>query len=301
MPGTFQVLGKLAQMSSQTDVLSIGVDAYSAIFRGFLKQQQGFSVVKDIEKMVVMKDRKTTKFYQHGYQGLVCDLFYYGVKDNSLLLGSAGAFSGVVEEKCSEFWPDVTRIDLQVTVQLPEKYDDMISQTAREQLRLSEIKKRWADVRHMESEDGSTLYVGKREAEVMLRLYDKGRDYGVDTGFVFRFEVQYRNDKAKRIADGIARADGKEGTILKTVFNAYYDKGIRVPVSYCDKSTVLNPPEKKTSNDEYLAWARQVLGGTTRTLQGFSEGQELLRELGIQTSFLDMVDLQDKENGVELG
>lgn len=281
-----------ARISDKVEVVSASVDAFSAIWRGEKKSGYAMEVIKYLDGLFVNTSVRSLPYHVHGYRGLVNSHYYWGQKGNDTLLGATGAVASVVEEKSRGFFPSVTRIDLEATVLLPEVDDGW-------------VKRIWKDYRHREermkvvrspskfvsSDSGDTLYIGRRGAQKMLRLYDKGGQQGDLKGEVIRYEVEYREEMAENVAFGIARRDTSiEDFILRQVFTAYYQSHIRLPVDYQAKIEVSTPPLRPSGQDRYLEWIRAVVGPAVARASGFSEGQELLRDMGIQTSFLEQVD-----------
>lgn len=56
------------------------------------------------------------------------------------------------------------------------------------------------------SSEGMTVYFGSRTSDVMLRLYDKGKEQKVDYEW-YRWELEIKHDKADMIAQKIIQAD----------------------------------------------------------------------------------------------
>jgi len=52
----------------------------------------------------------------------------------------------------------------------------------------------------IESPSGDTFYLGSRSSEKMVRVYDKGKEQGVDTQWL-RIEMEFKGDAASRAAD----------------------------------------------------------------------------------------------------
>lgn len=289
-------LAKMAQISNKADLLSCGVDAYTAVFRGSSRVDKAMELVQLLEFKLNIANVPKSLYANHGYNGVNYGLFFYGVKGQNVIIGSAGAGSVEVEEICRPYFPEVTRIDFQVTVNLPFADEELIPQIYKEQLKLAKVKKRWPDAKLVSSVGGETLYVGKRGSGTMLRLYDKGSDYQIDPGLILRFEIEYRDEIATNMAHALARVASIDDQILRQVFHGFYQRGIRLPLEYGEWPDSLSVPSNGASHQAYLDWARRVIGPTMKKLQGFNEGQELLRELGIQTSFLDNEDSQKSED-----
>ncbi len=295
----FNSISKMAQICHKTDILSVGVDAYTCVFRGPHKVEAGLSIVQRFGEMLNERGLKSRIYRSHGYEGLINDFYFYGVKGQNVLFGCVGSLSVEVEEACRNLFPDVTRMDWQVTVNLPFAEELLAEQFYREQVRMAKIRNRYPEPRLVASPTGQTLYVGKRGSGIMLRVYDKGEAFGVDPGLIWRFEVEMRDELAIKYAHNLARKDcTTEEFILNNLFHQFYQRGIRVPIEYGEKREVIGVPSNGAGHAAYLEWARRVVGPTMQKLSGFNEGVELLREMGIQTTFLDSLNLQNEEDKV---
>jgi hypothetical protein len=114
-----------------------------------------------------------------------------------------------------------TRIDLCVDVVMSSR----VLGIAR---KLKDTYKGRHNVKLIESDTGDTLYVGSREAESMLRIYDKSAFYGEELGHVWRFEVEYKRGLARGAAEYVEE-EGLQG-ISDAIWSDCRAKDIPCPV-----------------------------------------------------------------------
>ena len=282
----YKTISKMASMKDQVELVSVGVDAYSAIFRGHPLNQRGLEIVKNMETLLNTREMKSRPYQNHGYSGFINEALAYGVKGIATYLASTGMPAVELEKLCRPFFPDVTRVDIQATFQFTFTDEYLIQEFYEEQVRLKKIKARHPEPKMISSATGDTLYLGKRGG-TMARIYDKGRDYSVDPGRIFRFEVEYRDDQAYNVAHALGRVPDTQDLILRKLFDHFYQFAIRLPIEYGGKAEIMNVAPIDKGHSAYLEWARRVVGPTMRTLSGFNEGVALLNELGIQPILFD--------------
>lgn len=109
-----------------------------------------------------------------------------------------------------EGWAKATRIDIQITTELPASW--------RQWGLFNRIKKRGYSAGWVESQDRngnelSTVYCGSRKSASFSRTYIKKAERGK---LLLRFEVQYQKGKSNNVAREIARNPDRVGEYLKT-------------------------------------------------------------------------------------
>lgn len=98
-----------------------------------------------------------------------------------------------------EHWATCTRIDLQMTIEKPDSWSNW---------RLFNRQKAsgrtvgWFESKGSQGQELSTVYVGSRNSQILVRVYIKEADIESD---LLRFEVEYKRDKARSLGLAIAR------------------------------------------------------------------------------------------------
>lgn len=152
---------------------------------------------------------------------------------------------------------NVSRLDLALTVRVEPDYLPIAVRSLREFEKWrrehdGRIKRRLIDG----GADGSTLEIGSRSSAQFGRIYDKHAEspFGYEKG-CWRYEVEYKDEYAKAIAEQVYSAPNREPTIAALVAGFFRDRGITVPpVSSLDKARYREFREKVTAEDrlEYL-------------------------------------------------
>lgn len=142
-----------------------------------------------------------------------------------------------------------TRLDLCIDVFMRERVFGLPR-------KLKDTYKGDCSVKLIESLTGDTLYVGSREAESYVRIYDKSPEYEEELGKVWRFEVEYKGGLAPLVAGEVER-DGVGG-IANLVWGEMAKKGLPVP-TIPDKVNLGRRMVTLSSAEMKLNWlSRQV-------------------------------------------
>jgi len=121
-----------------------------------------------------------------------------------------------------------------------------------------------AAIKLIESRTGDTLYVGSRESESMMRIYDKSSEYNEGQGKVWRWEVEYKGGLAPLVAD-VVEKEGVGG-IADIVWTEARKKHLPTPtipskVNFGRKMVTLSSAEMKVN------WLSRQVAPTVRFLK----------------------------------
>lgn len=112
-------------------------------------------------------------------------------------------------------------------------------------------------VRHKDGvvTEASTLYIGSRTSEVMFRIYEKGKQMGVEKDWV-RFEVELKGRRAEMAIEDIARSS------VEAVGRAIIEKGVDMPYKFyktllTGATTALTTLRRKETDTQL--WIRNVV------------------------------------------
>lgn len=143
-----------------------------------------------------------------GYDGWLCGGFRWGTREDSDICMLSGENARVNYDVMLGHCENVTRIDLAVTITLCEPMPTLAFDTyalnAWGTGRGDQRKRKASFINN--SDGGQTLYLGSRASDQYGRIYDKGMenqdrtDVPVDLGRIWRYEVEFKSYRAKRIA-----------------------------------------------------------------------------------------------------
>lgn len=259
-------------------VVSVGPDWYTAtavtddqcvgllaVWRRWCKAQP--------EETLLAKD-----WSRLGYKGSTVNGLSFGMRNESeaMMIGSGEVAQALLP---GDLPRDVrlTRFDVQVTIMLAKPlpllahdvYDDV---TAGNDAR---VKARY--VRLIKSRTGDTLYLNKRSAPVMLRLYDKGHDYNkAQKGEFWRYEVEYKAKAAIAAYQAWLTCQHHENWCLGAVLSEFRKRGVEAhwPVSN-DISAIAIKATVTTSAGKLQWLSRCVSPVVVQLIQAGLEGETL--------------------------
>lgn len=166
----------------------------------------------------------------------------------------------------------ITRLDIAVDIQMLEK----VTQLPR---KLKDTYKGKFDVKLVESLTGDTFYCGSRESGIFIRIYDKSDEYGLELGRVWRFEVEFKAEKAAVIANTLKEQGIKVAQDI--VWTALRSRDIPSPKI---GQTVNLKARKVTAStsDMKLAWLGRQVRPTVDYLRSIGKEEEVYRQLGFE-------------------
>lgn len=116
----------------------------------------------------------------------------------------------------------------------------------------------------VESMTGDTLYVGSRQSESMVRIYDKSAGYGEELGKIWRFEVEYKGELVQLVAPIIER-EGVAG-ISDLVWSEMRNKELPTP-AIPDKVNLGRRMVTLSSAEMKVNWLNRQVAPTVRWLK----------------------------------
>lgn len=258
------------------------------------QHKQGLLADEVNRLMAIRKDQgytqKTWSF--KGYNGWLCGGIRWGSRDD----GSIVMLSG---EEAELNWPVVltwcdncTRVDLAVTVTLLEPRKG-IAKDAYDMLTLDGTSKTKGPRKMslvVNNQGGETFYIGSRASDQFGRLYDKGAESGdncdIPIGLIWRYEVEFKQYRAKRIAAQLLEAaketDDYHQQIGQTVYKWYLSRGVS-PIfpAYNELPFSTQTYAKVTDDDVTLRWLSTSVAPSVKRLGENGKGQQVLEALGL--------------------
>ncbi len=237
-----------------------------------------------------------------GYRGRRCTEtgIRYGIRNGVVseadgLLVASGRFSSAVANIPPDWLHvDCTRLDLQVTVFL-EKPDVGLAERLYKKAVAS--KKEGASVvgrrsvSLVQSESGSTYYVGKRTSgRKFFRFYDKSIDYEAELGTVWRQEVQFGRKCATEALWRMHQVGENDRTewIIRQVC-AEFDAaiGFSLQVGAHDTVDLICEQKKQVGIPGKLLWLRRCVKPVLSKLVNAGYAEEALKALGMSRAQFD--------------
>lgn len=141
-------------------------------------------------------------------------------------------------------------------------------------------------VKLIESDIGDTVYVGSRESEAYLRIYDKSTSYNLPKGRVWRWEVEYKRGLAHPAALEVEK--GGVDIIREMVFREARTKSVPVPVIEGMRG-IKRCTVSASSAEMKLAWLERQVRPTVQWLHKLGMAEEVRGALQLSLPILDKV------------
>ena len=218
-----------------------------------------------------------------GYHGEKSGPVAFGTRYDGVIMIVSGCDAGDAFDKCYLQGVRLSRLDLQVTV----RYDPARVRLAREQYSTA-ISKSKGDRRNcglsivLNSEGGSTVYVGSRSSQAFGRLYDKHAESKLaHYDGCWRWEVEYKGDAARATGAFLRAAVDWRSRVAEIVFQFYVLRGLDPPPFQLGAGLPVYPIRPPTSVERQLEWLRTQVKGTVDELRAEGQYEELLAALGL--------------------
>lgn len=262
---------------------------------------QGLIKIKLLAESIAsdfMLEKRSKATSRHGtgwQQGSVS--YYYATKFGSALgsvirankatcevkgVNSALAF-GLMSEAIEEF--EVRRLDLAVDIRFTKTSVDYASDLYLSLPEKIRLKSRLIRGR------GDTIYIGSRRSTLMLRVYDKSKDYSLPLGSMWRFEIEAKGYKSNALSQALAKnptdiqdfiLSAMRATCDKFVVNFPFNNGGEV-------SDVVYSRVQVNTLEERFIWAKRVCVPVVRELLAHaSTRDEMLRLLQLDMTILSL-------------
>jgi len=276
---------KLEELSTGVDYLTITVqsekarkDLYTRALDG-IKTNGGDATVK--------------RWDFKGYRGLRCEGLSWGTREDSDICRLSGYDAASAWDVFLPVAENISRVDLQVTTTLTVPWPKL---TTMYYDWLTENKKDLSFKKFLlltGSDDGSTLYIGSRLSDQFGRIYDKGVEsqLGTPAGKVWRFEVEFKNTRAGRVAEQLRSYIGTErvnssavgGRILSTTKIWFCARGCPVLWDAAAQPMLLDVVARVTSDDILLNWLSSQVRPSVGRLRDRGKLNETLKALGLDS------------------
>jgi hypothetical protein len=237
------------------------------------------------------KDGNSTKpFRLKGYSGWRIGRFRYGEREGAALIQLSGQLA---EDHLATLLPladSVTRLDLAVTVHDPLNYDRRPRQHFDEMFHVKLSKPQSAIGHYHEDTDGgSSLQIGDRESDRVLRVYNKfAEQLAVHDGeganhyvSCVRYELELKGENSERVAAALSQDAARAATVQATVHTYCTDHGLDPAFPSTGAQAIRTGFRRRSDYDSRIRWyARSVAPSIAVALQQ-GEACEVLDALGL--------------------
>lgn len=217
-----------------------------------------------------------------GYAGLKTEHLFVGTRWDGAMLRMSGSYARETWNAVSVSNGNVTRLDLQVTVQWngegahPARLAAIGAEMANEQLPVS--RQRLVH-EHKDNRQGYTTYIGSRQSAAFARVYHKSAqapdEYPENT---YRYEVQFNKETAPMVHKSLLEnQDRAEAYVIAVVWDWFERRGV-IPV-FRRSGEVVNIPREVlplTDMDKKLRWLYNQVRPTVTDLLSLGHREAVL-------------------------
>jgi hypothetical protein len=235
-----------------------------------------------------------------GYVGRVVDGLTYGDRDTDTIIRLSGPLAAKHANTCQTWADNVSRIDVQVTIQ----DSDLTRDWARSCFHLAQKDKRIQSGMTRSSltvntPSGATCYLGSRSSDRMLRCYDKSAESeGVYPPGTWRFEVEYKRGRALNVARQLGCSMFKPWLVAEVVQKAFADYGIAIPVPPIQSGWRDTSPREPTNDERRLEWLRTSIRPLITSLAERYDWLTLIDAIGLGDAAANAPFLAELDAGI---
>jgi hypothetical protein len=246
------------QIVRHTTLLDAGVDWLTCSKSGGLAGSAFDDLARGMIRMGAEDSGAAQLSTWNGYAGLRVSGGFYGTSGDNAVVTLSGPHPVVLVKQLITAADNVSRIDLQLTVE-HEPADPMLGRINYRLLANNEGRsgpKPIVTVIH-NSRGSHTNAVGSRLSDAYGRNYDKGIESGTrPSGTCWRYEVEFKRGMAKKIAEQIALSD-KVPSIAASVVNRWWEtRGVR-PVGRDVSVCLVDMQFPRRIKPDYIGYLRR--------------------------------------------
>lgn len=225
-----------------------------------------------------------------GYVGYSSDHMAAGVRQDGTYLRLSSDVAAIYWQRAVTASQNVSRVDLQVTVELERPRINLAAveyALAVERASALDARRKIALIKAHPA--GQTLYIGSRQSDTFLRLYDKGAENGSDTsGKTWRYEVEYKNDRAREVSNMLNRHSSPHDGITALVHAEFTKRGTTPLFDRKIPAPTLSLSRIDPTTERQLIWLNTQVRPVIEKLLAAGERDRTIAALGL-TGFLDQV------------
>lgn len=223
------------------------------------------------------------EFRWSGYLGESVDGITWGQREDGSILRLSGEMAHRYHQTALTFASNVSRIDVQVTVQTSDgftNYASLANALVQDDNRVKNGMTRTSLIKS--TPRGTTSYIGSRSSDRYMRVYDKTAESdGAYPNYSWRYEVEYKKDRAFRVAQEVLRQKGSPEGIRQIVEQAFANYRIAIPVPALPPGWRDAGIRQETNDERRLAWLQtSIRPMLSKLMEGIDKGT-ILEALGL--------------------
>jgi DNA relaxase NicK len=178
----------------------------------------------------------------------------------------------------------VTRVDLQVTLRFDGPVESLAYDLYRHLALERELDSTAPLYRFISSETGDTVYIGRRDSPVFIRLYDKTSEYSYgDKGLYWRYEVEYKKSAAPRVVSRLWEEPNRTAYIASQVASELKKRGVTPQFSSTTTVTAIAVGASVSTNEGRLNWLARCVAPVVSQLIALGYGEAVFHALDLRS------------------
>lgn len=251
------------QPSVEHSIVSAGVDWITATASKGASRWD-FQLFSDNQRRRFMDaNASITTGYRLGYFGWQSDGFFAGNREGGSIIVASGAQAHNVFRAVSGIADNISRLDVQVTVETERERPRLALQAFEAIKTGAPARRKVKNVSLIDTHpQGETCSIGKRRSDQYGRIYDKATEAQLgEPRTVWRYEIELKRNSALAAATGLRGSKSMESDALGLVWNWFDTRGV-APIFTPD---LLFCPQKPVVTDVpryVLTWFEKTLSIT---------------------------------------
>jgi len=251
------------------EVVSSGVDWLTATVHGEARRAMWGVKGPQVVSAQMAAGNRRLDIRRLGYEGQASGEVWWGERKDSAILCLSGPLA---ERECSYVLSSaehISRIDLAVTARLaPPQVNLAMTGYALAQ----KVGRNGAlpfKCGLLQSTDGGeTLYIGRRQSDVYLRLYNKGIE-SADPAYAgcWRWEAELKGGAAESVGRECNRVADRASYVMGFVGHSFRQRGVPVPWTAADAPLVHEVGWRRSDHDRTIEWLKTSVAPALRRLQ----------------------------------
>ena len=270
-------------MSAAPEVLtSIGCDYITATASSPDYAQRLHSLASALFRHQSLIGNEPKAWGMAGFKGWKCGSVQVGTRDKEVIVRLSSDAAYISWSSLMDHAENVSRMDLQATIRIPDdvtKRIDGYKRRARRDSASSGNRKRvrWVQEHH----GGYTLYLGNRQSNVFGRIYDKHAESKmVQHKACIRFEAQYQDKMALYVARELHRVPSPIPHIASYLCQFFQSRAVGLELPY-DAGATYSCSRPRSDAEKNLEWLQKSVRPCILRLIDSGLGEEVYRALGL--------------------
>jgi len=220
-----------------------------------------------------------------GFDGFKCGSIQVGTRGHETIVRLTGGYAANTWRRYYALCDNVSRIDLQTTVDVGMKASVQVARHYKQAARARKKDGRFPKVWECRDSDGpATLYLGKRVSEKFARVYDKFAEAGAEwPESAVRYELQCNGQTASIVAAKLFKARSELLSITSHVWTYFHDRALCLAWSSAEVDNICCP-RKSSDLERRLSWIQKAVRPSVQLLVNAGRQDEVLKALGLSVA-----------------